>query len=143
MSGRPKPGRSDEAEQLHQLTREAHEAAQEVKAAMRDYRVLVETARGEMISELQQYMREQVAIGFAALTAVIEEQDKQVIERVRQVAGQLDEWESDVRRRIRTMKIAERVLAGELDKSDAGRELMRLRGDVSKVGSQLFADPDV
>lgn len=142
MSGRPKPGRGDEAGQLRQLIREAHEAAQDIKAAMREYGVLVETARAEVISELQQYMREQVDSGVAALTAVIEEKDKQVIERVRQVAGQLDEWESDVRRRIGAMKIAERVLAGELDKPGAAQELMRLRGDISRVGSQLSADRD-
>lgn len=141
MSGRAKPGRGDEAEQLRELIRQAHEAAQNVRAAMREYGVLVQAARGEVITELQEYMRAQVDIGIATLTAVIEEKDERVIKRVQDVADQLDIWERDVRRRLQVMAIAEQATAGELSKSDAARELMRVRGDLPNLGSLLSGGP--
>jgi hypothetical protein len=54
MSGRPKPGRDDAAEQLRELIREAHSAAKDLRAAIREVRAVADEASAAVNAKVNQ-----------------------------------------------------------------------------------------
>lgn len=76
MSGRPRPGRGDAAEQLRELTREAHAAAKDLRLAIRETR--------EEAARLQ--ASHQAAAAAAAAAAVADASDQ-----LRRAAGHLQQ----------------------------------------------------
>ena len=132
MSGRPKPGRGDEAEQLRQLTREAHEAAQELREATRDYKATIAGARAEVQGELQAYMRAEVDKGIAILAAIVERQEVYINANLQDVYEKVKQWESALVLKMRKIDhMVQGILADPeraMAAAVAGEQLIRAAG---------------
>jgi hypothetical protein len=91
VSGRPKPGRPDEAEQLRQLIREAHEAAQELRAAVKDTRAVIQGDLAGLMTSVHQEYNDKIQV-----------QAADCAETLRAAAGQLQAtWEREQEQRFR------------------------------------------
>jgi hypothetical protein len=105
MSGRPKPGRGDEAEQLRQLTREAHEAAQAIHAAIREYQEVIKVTHDELLERLEANLRREVDAGMAALNKHMKDQDTALQGRLLSAFAAFGAAEEAVRDRMRKLHL--------------------------------------
>jgi hypothetical protein len=103
VSGRPKPGRGDEAEQLRELTRQAHEAAQHLSAVLREYREAVAISAAPLVLQLQEYLGAQVKLGTEALNMSLGDRDREVAEAAQEAIDHLTVIEEEHLRRARDL----------------------------------------